>query len=218
MSSRADRITETPLADGVRIDVRQRRFDPLLRWAGFALAFGLLGSAYALALGWGLPPGWIWRTTMIGIGLVLFVAALAAMASAFTVLAHVLGSRGNVSFDVRSLGIARDRPLRRGHPRAMHRDELAGPFVRVDDVIDPEASAATIMRDGGEAMATMLAEGARAGVSGGDTLTGWFHAGSNAAVTVTWRGFDVPLAESLMRAEAEDLAHRIALVLERTPR
>ena len=149
---------------------------------------------------------------MIAGGLALFVAALAVASGLLAATARTALRRSRVAFVAGQRGLVLERPARRGQPLEVHRDELAGPFVRVDDVIDAEASATTMMRMGGEEIATALAEGARTG-GGSDTLTWWLFAGSAASVTITRRGVSLVLAESLSRAEAEELAHEVGLAL-----
>ena len=206
-----------PVAGEV-FQVRQRRFRPLLRWLAFAAAMAVAVGLYAWALKVGPPPDWPVRTAMIASGLALFVGALALVAGALTTVPHALLKRGRVVFRVHPKGIVIERKARASAPETMHRDEIAGPFVRVDEAIDEEASAATMMRMGGGDMALMLAEGARATGGSADTLTWFLFSGSAASVTVIWRGFTVVLAEALTRPEAEDLAHRVALRLDRLPR
>ena len=198
-----------------RFTVRQHRWRPVRRWAALAAANAIGGALYALALTRGVPPDWWWRAAMIAGGLVLFVAALAVVAGLLAALPQAALRRSSVAFRVGRRGIRLDRPARRGQPRAIHRDEIAGPFVRVDDVIDAEASATTMMRMGGEEIATALAEGARTG-GGADTLTWWLFSASAASVTVTRRGISLVLAEALTRAEAEELADAVGRVLMRS--
>ena len=202
---------------GEVFEVRQHRFRPLLRWFAFAAAMAVATGLYGWALAVGVSPRWPMRLAMIGAGLALFVGALALIAGALTALPHAFFKRGRVAFRVHPRGIEIERKARSSAPRTMHREEIAGPFVRVDEAIDEEASAATMMRMGGDDMALMLAEGARATGGSADTLTWFLFSGSAASVTVIWRGFTVVLAEALTRAEAEDLAHRVALRLDRLP-
>ena len=213
----SERIHFEPDGSALNVLVRQRRFEPLVWW--LALLFGtlLLGALFAWALRTGLPPAWPWRLVMITLGLALFVLALTVLAGLLMVVPLTLVRRSVVAFRVHPLGIAIERPARRLAERDLHRDAIAGPFVRVDEAIDEEASAATMMRMGGEEMATALAEGARATGGSADTMTWFLFRSSAASVTVLHRGFDVALAEGLHRDEAEELAHRIASVLERLP-
>lgn len=204
-------------AQAHRFVVRQHRFRPVLRLLGAAAAFGLGASLYALALQRGVPPSTLSAVVMILAGLVLFVAALALVAGALMAIGFAMTRRGRVAFLVARGGVTIERPARRRAPRAIHRDELAGPFVRFDDVIDEEASATTVMRLGGEETALLLAEGARAGGGSTDTLTWGLFSGSAASVVVTWRGVPVVLAEALTRREAEELAHQVALLFDRLP-
>ena len=203
------RLEAVDAAGGVRFTVRQRRFEPLLRWLALAAATATATALLALAVGSGLPTGAAWRAGTVLAGLALFVAVLGTVAGALTVLPRTLLVRGRVAFRVYPLGIAVERPARRSTPRAMHRDEIAGPFVRVDEAIDGEASAATMMRMGGEEMATALAEGARATGGSADTMLWFLFAGSAGSVTVIRRGTTAVLAEALSRDEAEELSHAV---------
>lgn len=196
-------------ADGTtRFEVRQRRFRPLVRWAALALA-----TAAGAALAWvafsSLPPHPIAHVASVGTAIAIFVGGLATVAGLVTVLPHAILKPTRVAFVVHRLGIDLTAPARRTGPRTMHRDEIAGPFVRVDEAIDAEASAATMMRMGGEEMATALAEGARATGGSADTLLWFLFSGSAGSVTVVYRGTTVVLAEALSRGEAEELAHRV---------
>ena len=202
---------------GLRIAVEQRRFEPLWRWFVFALAVGGGGAVFAGLLRVGLSPGWLTSLSMIGLGLALFVASLTVLAGFLMALPLALSRRGLVVFRIDPLGIEIARPARRGAPRTLHRDALAGPFVRIDEAIDEEASATTMMRMGGADMALALAEGARASGGSADTMTWFLFQSSAASVSVLHRGFTVVLAEGLRRDEAEELAHRVARVLERLP-
>ena len=85
--------------------------------------------------------------------------------------------------------------------------------MRVDEAIDAEASAATMLRMGGEEMATALAEGARATGGSADTLLWFLFSGSAGSVTVIYRGIAIVLAEALTRDEAETLAHEVESAL-----
>lgn len=210
------RVREIETTEGARFEVRQRPLRPLVRWTLAALGWAAALALYGLALRHGLAPGWASRILMVGAGLALFVGALALLAGLLACVPFALTRRRRVAFTVHPLGIAIESPARRGAPPALHRDEIAGPFVRIADVIDAEASATTMMRAGGEEVATMLAEGARF-EGGADTLIAGFFAGSAGSVTVTWRGFTIVLAEALTRGEAEELAHRVALRLDRLP-
>ena len=199
------------------VRVRQRRFEPLVRWCLFAAAIALLALGFAALLRVGLPPTWPWRMAMVALALVLFVGVLLCLAALLMVVPVALLRRGTVAFVVRPLGIAIETPARRGLPPELHRDALAGPFVRVAEAIDEEASATTMMRMGGEDMALALAEGARSAGGSADTATWFLFRSSAASVTVLYRGFTVVLAEGLRREEAEEIAHRVARVLERLP-
>ena len=198
--------------DWYRFAVRQHRWRPLVRWALLAAVTLACSTLYALALARGVPPDWWWRVAMIAGGLVLFVAVLAVIVGLLAALSQALLRRSHVVFRAGPGGIRLNRPARRGQPRAVHRDEVAGPFVRVDDVIDAEASANTMMRMGGDEIATALAEGARTG-GGADTLTWWLFSASAASVTITRRGVSLVLAESLTRDKAEELADAVGRVL-----
>ena len=57
----------------------------------------------------------------------------------------------------------------------------------------------------------------RASGGSADTMTWFLFQSSAASVSVLHRGFIVVLAEGLRRDEAEELAHRVARVLERLP-
>ena len=197
--------------------MKQHRWRPLRRWAIALAAWLVLALPFGLALREGLSPHPLVMLAMIALALALFVGALALTAGLLTATSFALARRSLVAFEVRSNGIVFHRPARRRTPVQVHRDEIAGPFARVDEVIDAEASATTVMRGGGEDVAEMLAEGARSGGGSTDTMTWWFHARSAGSVTVRWRGFTVVLAEALTRDEAEELAHRVATRLERLP-
>ena len=205
-------------AAGLDVRVRQRRFEPVRRWLALAAATLAAGALLAAAVRSGLPSGPFWRVGTVLAGIALFVAVLATLAGLLTALPRAALTRGRVAFRVHPLGIEVERGPRRSTPLAMHRDEIAGPFVRVDEAIDEEASAATMMRMGGEEMATALAEGARATGGSADTMVWFLFAGSAGSVTVVWRGFTVVLAEALSRGEAEELAHAVDRALSGEPR
>ena len=211
------RIIEEPgeLRFEVRFEVRQRRFAPLLRWLALVAGTAASGALLAVAVGTGLPTGLAWRIGTVLGGLALFVAVMASVAGALTAIPRSLLTRGRVAFRVHPNGIAVERGPRRSTPPDMHRDEIAAPFVRVDEAIDQEASAAAMMRMGGEEMATALAEGARATGGSADTMLWFLFAGSAGSVTVVWRGFTVVLAEALSRNEAEELAHALDHAMQR---
>ena len=183
-----------------------------MRWLALfaATIAGASGAWWAFPL---LPPHPVAHALTVLIGLALFVAVLASGAGALTALPHALLKRSRVAFSVRPLGIDVHAPARRAVPREMHRDAIAGPFVRVDEAIDAEASAATMMRMGGEEMATALAEGARAIGGSADTLLWFLFSGCAGSVSVIYRGYTVVIAEALSRAEAEELAHRVEQAL-----
>ena len=195
-----------------RFDVRQRPLQPLTRWGAFAAAT-LAGIALAALLLPRLPAHPLAWALSVSIGLALFVAALASVAGALVALPHAVAKRARVAFAVRPLGLSVTRPARRSTPRTMHRDEIAGPFVRVDEAIDAEASATTMLRMGGEEMATALAEGARATGGSADTLLWFLFSGCAGSVTLIHRGATVVLAEALAHDEAEELAHRVEMAL-----
>ena len=212
-----DRLHLHPDGPALAVRVRQRRFEPLLRWGALSAATIAVALAFALMLRAGLPPAWPWQAAMVALGLVLFVLVLIAAAGLLMVVPLTLARRFVVAFRVHPMGIDVERPARRGSARDLHRDAIAGPFVRVDEAIDEEASATTMMRMGGEDMATALAEGARSTGGSADTMTWFLFRSSAASVTVIHRGHTVVLAEGLRREEAEELAHRVASVLERLP-
>ena len=213
----SDRISFEPDGAALNVRVRQRRFEPLVRWSALTVGTMVTAALFGWALGVGLPPTWPWRLLMVALGIALFVAVLTVFAGLLMVVPLVIARRSAVAFRVHPLGIEIERPARRLAERDLHRDAIAGPFVRVDDAIDEEASAATMMRMGGDEMATALAEGARATGGSADTMTWFLFRSSAASVTVLHRSFNVVLAEGLHRDEAEELAHRVAEVLERLP-
>ena len=189
----------------------------MVRWLVFLAAVSVLAAVFVWALRSGLPPHGLVQVVMVASGLLLFVASLALIAGMLTAVTFALTRRSVAEFVVRPNGIAIERKARSSAPPSLHRDEIAGPFVRVDEAIDEEASATTMMRMGGEDTALMLAEGARAESGSADTMLWFLYSGSAASVTVMWRGRHVVLAEALTRDEAEDLAHRVALKLDRLP-
>ena len=209
------RIEERMIGDGTRFAVSQKRYEPLKRWLVFLLTVGCAGALFAWVLRLDLRPHWSLETLLVASGLVLFVASLALIAGMFSTATFAATRRSSAAFVVRADGITIESKARSSAPPAMHRDEIAGPFVRVDEVIDEEASATTMMRMGGEDTALMLAEGARSDAGSADTMLWFLYSGSAASVSVVWRGRQVVLAEALGRDEAEDLAHRIALKLDR---
>ena len=213
----SDRIHIEPQGKALRITVRQRRFEPGLRWVILAGVTAILAALFIALLGNGLPPTPPWQIAMVLYALVLFVLTLTTVAGLLMVAPLTLSRRSVARFHVDPLGIELVRPARRLSIHEMHRDAIAGPFVRVDEAIDEEASATTMMRMGGEDMAIALAEGARATGGSADTMTWFLFRSSAASVTVLHHGFNVVLAEGLRRDEAEDLAHRVATVLERLP-
>ena len=199
--------------EAVVFEVAQHRFRPLLRWAVLALATLVGAVLFVALLRHGLPPRWPWRVGMLALGLTLFVTSLATVSGLLNVAPGTWLRRSRVRFAAGRAGLSIERPARGGSPLEIDRDEVVGPFVRIDDAIDAEASAATVLRAGGEEMALMLAEGARAASPSADTLIGWLHTGSDASVTVTWRGRSVVLAEALSRREAENLGHAVERAL-----
>lgn len=199
----------TRTGEGARFEVHQRCYEPLWRWLALAAGTGALAALLAWLVSRGLPAGLGWQVGTVLAGIALFTGVLATAAGAATALPTALLTRSHVAFRVHPLGIEVTRPPRRSTPRAMHVDEIVGPFVRIDEAIDAEASAATMMRVGGEDMATALATGARATGGSADTLTWFLFSGSAGSVSVVWRGFTVVLAEGLSRMEAEELAHAV---------
>lgn len=196
----------------VRFEIRQHRAQPLARWSVLAAGtmLGLLAAWLVLPL---LPAHPLAHAASVLVGIALFVALLSTLAGALTALPHAILRRGRVAFTVRPLGIDIEAPARRGTPPTMHRDEIAGPFVRIDEAIDAGASAATMMRMGGDEMATALAEGARATGGSADTLLWFLFSGCAGSVSVIYRGTTVVLAEALSAWEAEDIAHRIEMAM-----
>ena len=189
----------------------------MVRWLVLAVTTVIAVAALWWTIRAGVVPEWWARLLVVGAGLVLFVASLIILAGLPMVLHHAVARRRLVEFEVEPGRIVLHSKARRSAPRVMYRDEVAGPFVRIDEAIDEEASATTMMRMGGDDAATMLAEGARSTGGSADTATWFLFADTAASVTVIWRGFTVVLAEALTRAEAEALAHEVALRLERLP-